>query len=143
MRNIKPFIRKAYWTALNNTISNKGLPVPCYDTFAPDNAEFPYILIGNQTQEDDKDNQEFNYITTIILDVVTAGLAPYGRSDADFIADSILQIVCRYPENYLSLQVGKIVTAKLVQQASLSSITDTNIVHREILTIENWIDGQG
>jgi hypothetical protein len=141
MRNIKPFIRKAYWTALNNTINFKGLLVPCYDTFAPDNAQFPYILIGNQTQEDDKDNQEYNYITTITLDVVTAGIAPYGRIDADLIADSILQIVCLYPENYLALQVGKIVTAKLVQQTSLSSITDTNIVHREIMTIENWING--
>jgi hypothetical protein len=141
MRNIKLFIRKAYWTALNNTINYKGLPVPCYDTFAPDNAQFPYILIGNQTQEDDKDNQEYNYITTINLDVVTAGLAPYGRLDADSIADSILQIVCRYPENYLALQIGKIVTAKLIQQTSLSSITDTNIVHREIMTIENWING--
>jgi hypothetical protein len=141
MRNIKPFIRKAYWTALNNTINFKGLFVPCYDTFAPDNAQFPYILIGNQTQEDDKDNQEYNYITTITLDVVTAGLAPYGRIDADLIADSILQIVCLYPENYLALQVGKIVTAKLIQQTSLSSITDTNIVHREIMTIENWING--
>jgi hypothetical protein len=141
MRNIKPFIRKAYWTALNNTINFKGLLVPCYDTFAPDNAQFPYILIGNQTQEDDKDNQEYNYITTINLDVVTAGIAPYGRIDADLIADSILQIVCLYPENYLALQVGKIVTAKLVQQTSLSSITDTNIVHREIMTIENWING--
>jgi hypothetical protein len=143
MRNIKLFVRKAYWTALNNTITYKGATIPCYDNFAPDAAVFPYILIGNQTQEDDKDNQQYNYITTITLDVVTAGIAPYGRLDADSIADAILQIVCLYPENYLSLQLGKIVTAKLVQQASLSSITDTNIVHREILTIENWIDGQG
>ena len=142
MRNIKPFVRKTYWTALNNTITYKGALVPCYDTFAPDNAVFPYILIGNQTQADDKDNQQNNYITTIILDVVTASIAPYGRLDADSIADAILQIVCLYPENYLQLQVGKIVTAKLIQQTSLSSITDTNVVHREILTIENWIDGQ-
>jgi hypothetical protein len=141
MRNIKKFVRKAYWSALNSTITYKGVPVPCYDTFAPDNAAFPYILITNQTQEDDKDNQEYNYITTITLDVVTGAIAPYGRFDADTIADSILQIVCLYPENYLTLDVGKIVTAKLVQQTSLSSITDTNIVHREIMTIENWIDG--
>jgi hypothetical protein len=141
MRNIKKFVRKAYWSALNSTITYKGIPVPCYDTFAPDNAAFPYILITNQTQEDDKDNQEYNYITTITLDVVTGAIAPYGRFDADTIADSILQIVCLYPENYLTLDVGKIVTAKLVQQTSLSSITDTNIVHREIITIENWIDG--
>jgi hypothetical protein len=141
MRNIKKFVRKAYWSALNSTITYKGIPVPCYDTFAPDNAAFPYILITNQTQEDDKDNQDFNYITTITLDVVTAGIAPYGRLDADSIADSILQIVCLYPENYLTLDIGKIVTAKLAQQTSLSSITDTNIVHREILTIENWVDG--
>jgi hypothetical protein len=79
MRNIKKFIRKAYWTALNNTITYKGSPVPCYDTFAPDNAVFPYILIGNQTQADDKDNQEYNYVTTIVLDVVTAAIAPYVR----------------------------------------------------------------
>lgn len=141
MRNIKKFIRKAYWTALNNTITYKGSPVPCYDTFAPDNSVFPYILIGNQTQADDKDNQEYNYVTTIVLDVVTGAIAPYGRLDADSIADSILQLVCLYPENYLALEVGKIVTAKLIQQTSLSSITDTNVVHREILTIENWIDG--
>lgn len=141
MRNIKPSVRKAYWTALHNTITYKGVQIPCYDTFAPDNATFPYILIGNQTQADDKDNQQYNYITTIVLDVVTAAIAPYGRLDADSIADAILQIVCLYPENYLQLQVGKICTAKLVQQTSLSSITDTNIVHREILTIENWIDG--
>ena len=142
MRNIKPFVRKAYWTALNNTITYKGALVPCYDTFAPDNAVFPYILIGSQTQADDKDREQYNYITTIVLDVVTAAIAPYGRLDADSIADSILQIVCLYPENYVQLQVGKIVTAKLLQQTSLSNITDTNIVHREILTIENWIDGQ-
>ena len=141
MRNIKKFVRKAYWSSLNSTITYKGAPVLCYDTFAPDDASFPYILITNQTQEDDKDNQEYNYITTITLDVVTAGIAPYGRLDADSIADSILQIVCLYPENYLTLEVGKIVTAKLVQQTSLSSITDTNIVHREIMTIENWING--
>ena len=141
MRNIKKFIRKAYWQALNDTIVYKGANVPCYDTFAPDNASFPYILITNQTQSDDKDNQDYNYITTITLDVVTAGIAPYGRLDADSIADSILQVVCLYPENYLTMDIGKIVTAKLVQQSSLSSITDTNIVHREILTIENWIDG--
>lgn len=143
MRNIKAFVRKAYWQALNNTITYKGQQVPCYDTFAPDNAPFPYILIGNQTQADDKDNQQFNYVTTIVLDIVTASIAPYGRLDADTIADRILQAVCLYPENYLLLDVGKIVTAKLVQQTSLSSITDTNVVHREILTIENWIDGQG
>ena len=141
MRNIKTFVRKAYWSALNNVITYKGAPVPCYDTFAPDNASFPYILIGNQTQADDKDNQDYNYVTTIVLDVVTASIAPYGRLDADTIADEILQLVCLYPENYLTLDVGKIVTAKLVQQTSLSSITDTNVVHREILTIENWIDG--
>jgi hypothetical protein len=141
MRNIKKFVRKAYWQALNDTIVYKGANVPCYDTFAPDNASFPYILITNQTQADDKDNQDYNYITTITLDVVTAGIAPYGRLDADSIADSILQLVCLYPENYLTMDIGKIVTAKLVQQSSLSSITDTNIVHREILTIENWIDG--
>jgi hypothetical protein len=141
MRNIKKFVRKAYWQALNDTIVYKGANVPCYDTFAPDNASFPYILITNQTQADDKDNQDYNYITTITLDVVTAGIAPYGRLDADSIADSILQVVCLYPENYLTMDIGKIVTAKLVQQSSLSSITDTNIVHREILTIENWIDG--
>jgi hypothetical protein len=141
MRNIKPVIRKAYWSALNSTITYKGGPIPCYDSFAPDAAVFPYILITSQTQEDDKDNQDFNYITTITLDVVTAGIAPYGRLDADSIADSILQIVCLYPENYLTLDIGKIVTAKLAQQTSLSSITDTNIVHREILTIENWVDG--
>jgi hypothetical protein len=141
MRNIKPVIRKAYWSALNSTITYKGAPIPCYDSFAPDAAVFPYILITSQTQEDDKDNQDFNYITTITLDVVTAGIAPYGRLDADSIADSILQIVCLYPENYLTLDIGKIVTAKLAQQTSLSSITDTNIVHREILTIENWVDG--
>jgi len=141
MRNIKKFVRKAYWQALNDTIVYKGANVPCYDTFAPDNASFPYILITNQTQADDKDNQDYNYITTITLDIVTAGIAPYGRLDADSIADSILQLVCLYPENYLTMDIGKIVTAKLVQQSSLSSITDTNIVHREILTIENWIDG--
>ena len=141
MRNIKLVVRKAYWAALNNAITYKGLQVPCYDTFAPDNATFPYILIGNQTQADDKDNQQYNYLTTIVLDVVTASVAPYGRLDADTIADAILKLVCLYPENYLQLEVGKIVTAKLVQQTSLSSITDTNIVHREILTIENWIDG--
>jgi hypothetical protein len=141
MRNIKKFVRKAYWSALNSIITYNGAPVLCYDTFAPDDASFPYILITNQTQEDDKDNQEYNYITTITLDVVTAGIAPYGRFDADTIADLILQLVCLYPENYLTLEVGKIVTAKLAQQTSLSSITDTNIVHREILTIENWVDG--
>ena len=141
MRNIKKFVRKAYWTALNNTITYKGQTVPCYDTFAPDNATFPYILIGNQTQADDKDNQQYNYVTTIVLDVVSAAIAPYGRVDADSIADAILQIVCLYPLDNLPLEVGKIVTSKLVQQTSLSSITDTNIVHREILTIENWIDG--
>jgi len=107
MRNIKKFVRKAYWTALNNTITYKGSLVPCYDTFAPDNAVFPYILIGNQTQADDKDNQEYNYVTTIVLDVVTGAIAPYGRLDADNIADSILQLVCLYPENYLALEVGK------------------------------------
>jgi hypothetical protein len=141
MRNIKLYIRKAYWTALNNTITHKGLLVPCYDSFAPDNVTFPYILITNQTQVDDKDNQEFNYITTITLDVVTAAVAPYGRLDADLIADAILQKVCLYPPNYPTIDIGKIVTAKLIDQASLSSITDTNIVHREILTIENWVDG--
>ena len=143
MRNIKLFVRKAYWSALNSTITYKGALVPCYDSFAPDNATFPYILITNQTQADDKDSQEYNYITTITLDVVTAAVAPYGRLDADLIADSILQIVCLYPENYLTMDIGKIVTAKLIDQTSLSSITETNIVHREILTIENWIDGQG
>lgn len=141
MRNIKLFVRKAYWQALNSTITYKGVPVPCFDTFAPDTATFPYILITNQTQTDDKDNLNYNYITTITLDVVTAAVAPYGRLDADLIADAILQIVCLYPENYLVLDVGKICTAKLIDQISLSSITDTNIVHREILTIENWVDG--
>ena len=141
MRNIKKFVRKAYFEALNNTIVYKGQQVPCYDTFAPDNATFPYILIGSQTQADDKDNQDFNYITNITLDVVTARVAPYGRLDADNIADEILQKVCLYPENYLVMDQGKIVTAKLVNQNSVSLITDTEVVHRELLTIENWIDG--
>lgn len=141
MRNIKLFVRKAYWNALNFTITYKGNLVPCYDSFAPDTAVFPYILLTNQTQTDDKDNQDFNYITTITIDVVTGSLAPYGRLDADSIADEILQRVCLYPENYLVMDVGKIVTAKLLTQTSLPSISDTNIIHREILTIENWIDG--
>jgi hypothetical protein len=141
MRNIKLFVRKAYWQALNDTITYKGKKVPCFDMFAPDKAIFPYILLTNQTQIDDKDNQEFNYITTITIDVVTGAVAPYGRLDADSIADLILQKVCLYPENYLVMEVGKIVTAKLINQTSLPAISDTNIIHREILTIENWIDG--
>lgn len=141
MRNIKKYIRKAYWTALNNTITLNGKTVPCYDMFAPDKASFPYILLTDQTQQDAKDNQEYNYLTTITIDVVTAGIAPYGRLDADSIADEVLKKVCLFPENYLTLEVGKIVTARLSVQTSLSTISDTNIVHREILTIENWVDG--
>jgi hypothetical protein len=142
MTNQKKYLRKAYYDALNNTITLGGVPVPCFDSFSRDTVNPPFILITSMQMIDDKNKSRFAYRMQTTIDIVTMGVGGYGRLDADTIAEGVLDLVVKFNNTYLTMDNGAtIFSSSLAGQNSFSSISGTNIVHREVLTIENLIDG--
>jgi len=130
-------VRKAY----NTLISGLGYTV--YDFKAPDNAVFPYIILGSQTSQSESTKSSFDNRVTINIDVVTSFDDSYGsRKPLDLIIDTIL--TAAMPQVGVSgvTVTGFLIysTKKVIDFDFEPIVSDTQTIYRRVITIEHLLE---
>lgn len=106
MRDPSYTIREAYAQALEGNIIYDGRVVPVYDGMADDQAETPYIVLGNQTLTPRDSLCSFDSECSIIV-IVTSSFPAADRGhkkEIDDISNAITQIMFPHPSYVLDLE---------------------------------------
>jgi hypothetical protein len=88
-------LRKAYVTAIGNSITSSGNVVKVYDMEAPINSPRPFIILGSYVQTEDQNTKDnFGGTATLNIEINTEVIPTYGgRKQADDILNAVLTIV--------------------------------------------------
>lgn len=86
-------VRKGYFQKLNGAVTYNSLPVPVYDTFAVNEAVYPYIILSTQTAVDDSVKRCQGQEVTMLLDVVTGFIGAPDRVPLDNICNQIFELI--------------------------------------------------
>jgi len=129
--------RKAY----NTLISGLGYTV--YDSKAPDNASYPFVILGSQTSQSENTKSSFDNRVTINIDVTASFDDGYGsRKPLDLIVDAIL--TAAMPQVGVS---GVTVTGfviysirKVIDFDFEPLVSDTQTIYRRVITIEHLLE---
>lgn len=123
-------LQQAYYTALNGQITYNGSPVPVYDVVPP-GTDYPYIVLGPQTVVEENLNNDTRIMgVTAEVDVVTGFDGSFGgKSQANDIADAIVNRLRKTPGNYLSLSGFLIITTQLDSSLTLQEQTETHTLY--------------
>jgi hypothetical protein len=87
-------LRTGYFTALNGNVSVNAVNLPIYDAYAiPEGVTYPYVLLSSQTESQRivKNSKIFN--VTLLIDIVTGNINPFGRKQSEQIAEQIENII--------------------------------------------------
>lgn len=129
--------RKAY----NTLISGLGYTV--YDSKAPDNATYPFIILGSQTSQSENTKTSFDNRVTINIDVNYSFDDDFGgRKPLDLIVDAILTAVLPSPSETPISATGFNVysTKKIIDFDFDPIVNDTQTIYRRVITIEHLIE---
>lgn len=132
MIDVNKAVRTAFMTALDETITVDGVPVPAYHEENPNEEETLYIIMNSQTEEDNSNKGAFETIGTILIDVVqkTDGVT---YDTVDDVAGSIMNLLQPTPQSHgltdpSGLQVWNL--RKLSSQTLTFSSEEGNIMRR-------------
>jgi len=98
-------LRTGYFTALNGNIAINTVDVPIYDAYAiPEDITYPYILLSSQTESQRivKNSKIFN--VTLLVDIVTGNINPFGRKQSEQIAEQIEDII--NPDSFTDINIS-------------------------------------
>jgi hypothetical protein len=130
-------IRKAYYTLIS------GLGYDVYDSKAPDNASYPFIILGSQTSQSENTKSSFDNRVTINIDVNYSFDDDFGgRKPLDLIVDAILTAVLSSPSETPISATGFNVysTKKIIDFDFDPIVNDTQTIYRRVITIEHLIE---
>lgn len=86
-------VRRGYFQKLNGTVTYNSQAVPVYDTFAVNEAVYPYIILSTQTAVDDSVKRCQGQEVTMLLDIVTGFIGAPDRQPLDNICNQIYQLI--------------------------------------------------
>ncbi len=130
-------VRKAY----NTLISGLGYMV--YDFKAPDNAVYPYVILGSQTSQSENTKSSFDNRVTINIDINYSFDDGFGsRKPLDLMVDAIL--TAAMPQVGVSgvSVTGFTVysTKKVIDFDFEPNVSDTQTIYRRTITIEHLLE---
>ena len=136
-------LRIAYDNLLHETIMVNGLTVKCYDSKAISTAVKPYIIFSTYNQNGNVGSKDtFGYNATLNIEIVDgfASIDNYDRSNVDFIANSILEII-RPSTQIIALSLVSFNVISLNLSASFDTFLETEQenLFRNILVLEHLI----
>lgn len=129
--------RKAY----NTLISGLGYTV--YDSKAPDNASYPFVILGSQTSQSENTKTSFDNRVTINLDINYSFDDGFGsRKPLDLIVDAILTALLPSPsETPITITGFNIYsTKKIIDFDFEPTVNDTQTIFRRVITIEHLLE---
>lgn len=141
-------IRTAYYQALNGNVIHDTQPVPIYDSFAPEEAVSPYIVITDQTAASEPTTRcRFRSGITIQMEIVMAfppGVRG-GKAPTEAMAEQVYFLVLSKESNgYLDigsrLYNGKADLDFSTYLTQLDQINGNNVyIYRKIIRFRHTI----
>lgn len=129
--------RKAY----NTLISGLGFSV--YDSKAPDNASYPFVILGSQTSNSENTKTSFDNRVTINIDINYSFDDGFGsRKPLDLIVNSILEALIPSPgQTSISITGFNIYSTKKIIDFDFDpNVNDTQTIYRRVITIEHLLE---
>lgn len=130
-------VRKAYSTLIS------GLGYTVYDFKAPDNASYPYVILGSQTSQSENTKTSFDNRVTINIDINYSFDDGFGsRKPLDLMVDAILTALITGPgETSISITGFNIYSTKKIIDFDFDPlVSDTQIIYRRVITIEHLLE---
>lgn len=135
-------LRTAYYTALNGNITYNSSAVNIYDHI-PQTEVYPYILLGNQTNVDDSDKEDFGTDHTLLVEIVSGYSKGYkggGFTAVDTIGEDVLELIIT-GTGHLDLSADSLncFYSSLVLSENFQENTDTHVIYRKVMRIRHYI----
>jgi|SRR5690625_97556 len=132
-------IRSAYFERLNGNVEVDSRIVPVMDSFAPDEAIPPFIVLGTQTAVEQSSKTCRGYTVTITVDIVTRFLDPDGRYQSELIAGQVEDLIS--PDRWTDIQVQgyEIGDTTKEMDTDITSRAGNHYIYRKLLTYRHEI----
>jgi hypothetical protein len=136
--------RKGYFQKLNGAILLNGNPVPVYDTFAVNGADYPYIILSTQTAVDDSAKRCQGQEVTMLLDVVTGFTGAVQRLPLDTICNQIYQLINPVDgTNYIDVGPDlQVISTRLLSDTTMEGQNDVWKIVRRLIRFGHKIHEQ-
>ena len=134
-------VRTAYISALNGNITYNGINVPVYGQIPFVTTPKNYIVIGDITETSDNNNQMFNNIVNVVIDIFSEQYRINDLSIVDNISNQVLNILI--PDTAINGIEDSNFTIYPMSRASsryLSLQNEQNFIARKIITINNLVN---
>lgn len=137
-------VRRGYFQKLNGAVTHNSQPVPVYDTFAVNEAAYPYIILSTQTAVDDSVKRCQGQEVTMLLDVVTGFIGAPDRVPLDNICDQIYELINPVDgTNWISVGPDlRVISTRLLSDTTLESQNDTWKIVRRLIRFGHKIHEQ-
>lgn len=139
-RNPSNTIRKAYYDRLNNAVVFNGKPVPVYDSFAPENAVLPYIIMRNIWFDSNLSTKDgCKYRVSFRVECVSGATFTAGYKDVDTIADEMIKLLFELNGNP-NIVVGPdfhLVSIGVEGSDQIDDLENKEYVYRKIITFNH------
>jgi hypothetical protein len=131
-------LRKAYYNTITG-ITYNGSPLQCFDSFATDDADAPYVVVDSMNSSDNRNKADSVEDCSIVVDI-TSSASQGGRKTTDEIASLIIAA-----KSSLRANVGSITTAFALMDVykitdnTLTLQSGTEKIYRRIITFGHTV----
>lgn len=134
-------IRNVYKTALNGFITYNGVNVPVYGQTPFETTPENYIVIGDIIESSDNNNQKFNNIVDVIIEIYSEQYRINNLDIVDNIASQILNILIPNTPIFGFETNNFQILPKSRTLSNYSTLNKgDNYIVRKIITIENFVN---
>lgn len=135
-------LRTGYFTALNGNISVNSVNLPIYDAYAiPEGVTYPYVLLSSQTESQRivKNSKIFN--VTLLVDIVTGNINPFGRKQSEQIAEQIENIINPNSFNDINISANGYTIGNTIRESSYDTTDKNNnyYIYRKLIRYNHII----
>lgn len=137
------WVRKGYYDKLNGTVLLNSVAVSVYDTMAPNEASYPYIILSTQTAVDDSVKRCQGQEVTMLLDIVTGFTGAVSRVPIDTISNQIFQLI--NPANMDFINTGpdlRVISTRLLSDTTMAGQNDVYKTLRRLIRFGHKIHEQ-
>lgn len=134
-------VRSVYVTALNGNITYNNVNVPVYGQTPFETTPQNYVVIGDIIESADNNNQKFNNIVDVIIEIYSEQYRINNMNIVDNIANQILNILIPNTSVYGFQTTNFQILPKARTLSNYSTLNKgDNYIARKIITIENFVN---
>lgn len=134
-------VRSVYVTALNGNITYNNVNVPVYGQTPFETTPQNYIVIGDIIESADNNNQKFNNIVDVIIEIYSEQYRINNMNIVDNIANQILNIMIPNTPIYGFETTNFQILPKARTLSNYSTLNKgDNYIARKIITINNFVN---